>query len=197
MKLPHRGRTSAGLVAVALVLTACGSKTPSPAPASSPSVAPSTSAAPVPTSVEGVVHYGTVAGKIPPKYRTYVLRSLAAPVNQWLDAAYIHGPFPATRYPNAFASFTPRAAKQAGHAREMTLGKLGKRITGVVVKKRKITIDVVTARLKPIGATARFRLWLVTEGGRKSGVAVRGSVYLMPDRGGWRIFGYDVKRVSK
>ena len=75
----------------------------------------------------------------------------------------------------------------------MTNADLGKRIEGVTVKRRIVTVDLLAVGGRARAATARVHLAFTTEGVRHR-VRVTGRLFLTQKNGRWRIFGYDVAK---
>jgi hypothetical protein len=191
---------AAGLVALALASGGCSSSG-----SSSPAAAPTTggSQAGGVRPVASTVVLGKVAGTIRKKswkvftqHRKHLLTRVGQAVDTWLDGGFVGVDYPRHSFGTAFAAFTTPAKHDARHQRRlMTNWHLRKRIDGVRVKKRKVSVDVLAPRGRPAGATAHVNLVFKTTGQAEKRVTVRGRLFLAPDpQGTWRIFGYDVSK---
>jgi hypothetical protein len=133
------------------------------------------------------------------KHRKRVLARVGRAVDSWIDGGFVGVGYPRSSFPTAFAAFTRPAKHDARRQiRLMTNWKLRKKIDGVEVKKRKVTVDVLAPRGRPAGATARVNLVFTTTGKAHRRVDVTGRLFLSPgDHGSWKVFGYDVARGAK
>lgn len=164
--------------------------TPTSASASA-STAPEVPAEPV---VRTTVRTGQVAGQLTKKRRSRLVREVASVTDRWFDAAYVAGDYPRTHFKKAFPGFTTGATRTARGDRDlMTNADLGKRIDGVTVKRRMVTVDLLAVGGRARAATARVHLAFTT-GGAKRRVRVTGRLFLTQHNGRWRIFGYDVAK---
>lgn len=181
-----------GLTLVALLNTVgCSGGDDEGAP-SSPSA--STSTAP---GVTADVKVSTVSGSLSDAARTKAAADLGAVVTTWFDAAYL-GDYPREGFGEAFGTFTEGAAKLAKKDGLMSNAGHGTQIDSVTPEVELVRLDLVAAHKKVVGATARIRLEFTTTGDYAKTVTLVGRVYLTPgDKGGWRIFGYDMQRGEK
>lgn len=195
---------AAVLVVVALAAGGCSSGDSStPAAAPSPSQSQSATARPVVTKVL----LGKVAGTIRKKswkdfmahHRKHLLNQVGQTVDSWIDGGFVGVDYPRHSFARAFVRFTKPAAHDARHQKHlMTNWDLRRRIDGVDVKKRTVTVDVLAPHGRPAGATARVDLVFRTTGNAQKRVSVRGRLFLGPaNHGHWRIFGYDVSKGAK
>jgi hypothetical protein len=152
------------------------------------------------------VRRGKVAGTIRKKswktfmkdHRKTMLKQVGEAVDAWIDGGYVGVDYPTRSFDAAFDSFTDGARRDAEHQKNlMTNRKLGQKIDGVDVSRRKVTVDVLAPRGRPAGATARVDLVFRTTGDTEQRVTVRGRLFLVPAHGKWKIFGYDVSRGAK
>jgi hypothetical protein len=125
-----------------------------------------------------------------------VRASLKADVNKavdaWFEGAFL-GDFPRADYTPAFEGFTQGARRDAlGDLSLLSNKKIQDRIESAVAGNRRVRLDVLAPRGDPQGVTAHFVLDYFTHGGLEDHLRVRGSLYLTPEEGTWRIFGYDV-----
>ena len=200
-----RSRTTAAAALVALALAAGGcSSSDSSAPAAAPTTGGSDAGVAHP--VASTVVLGKVAGTIRKKnrkvfsqHRNHLLHRVGRAVDTWIDGGFVGVHYPRHSFGTAFASFTREAKRDARRQQDlMTNRDLGKRIDGVLVKKRQVTVDVLAPRGRPAGATARVDLVFKTTGDATRTVTVSGRLFLTPaDHQEWRIFGYDVSRGAK
>jgi len=202
-----RPRTAAAAVLVALALAAggCSGSSSSSTPLAGPTASITSKgggARPVTTTVA----LGRVAGnlhqpnrKIFAKHRKRLLKRVGKAVDSWFDGGFVGVGYPRTHFKSAFAAFTKPAKHDAFHQKKlMTNWDLRKRIDGVDVKKRKVTVDVLAPHGHPAGVTARIALVFTTTGHTRKRVALHGRLFLTPDgHGSWRVFGYDVARGGK
>jgi hypothetical protein len=195
---------AAALLALALAAGGCSSSD-----SSSPAAAPTASdslvgdAQPVATKVL----LGKVAGTIRKKswnvfmtqHRKHLLNQVGRSVDTWIDGGFVGVDYPRHSFKKAFVAFTKPAKHDAKHQKRlMTNWALRKRIDGVTVKHREVTVDVLAPRGRPAGATARVDLVFKTTGDATKRVTVHGQLFLSPAaHGKWRIFGYDVSKGAK
>ena len=71
---------------------------------------------------------------------------------------------------------------------------VGGDLEGTRVTERSVTVDVVGAKGKPAGATARISLSVELSGGVERTDQVTGRLLLTPGKDGWQVFGFDVSR---
>ena len=133
------------------------------------------------------------------KHRKQVLHRVGRAVDTWIDGGFVGVSYPRRDFGSAFAAFTKPAKHDARQQMKlMTNWKLRKKIDGVHVKKRKVTVDVLAPHGRPAGATARVGLVFTTTGDARQRVTVTGRLFLSPDdHGSWRVFGYDVSNGGK
>ncbi|QCW50520.1 hypothetical protein FE634_09040 [Nocardioides dongxiaopingii] len=195
----HRRRRRARLAALAAtgllagsVLAGCsGDDEPGPAPASS-SAAPSEEAAPLTTKAS----LGTVTGKLPPAARRSLRTDVGAAVDAWIDGAY-GGDYPRTDFDGAFTTFTAGARQRAeADRRLMTNSGVGDSVDAVELTARRVRVDALARGGRAAAATAHVHVGLRVTGtdGEVRRDRVVGSLFLTRERGGWKVFGYDVKR---
>jgi hypothetical protein len=194
---PERTGAAAAALLLAVSLGACTDEPARPAAPPTPTAtepAPALRQRPAPFAVR----FGKVAGHLPPGRRGQILRALARPVRAWVDAGFVHGPWPRRRFRAAFAPFGQGVAAQARRNRGLlTLHAEGPSLVDVVPQRRRIAVSVTTAHQRVVGATARVNLTVlgVDRRGRESRVSLRGDLYLTRTRHhGWKIFGYDLDR---
>lgn len=148
-----------------------------------------------PARIETKASVGQVAGKLGKGKRRKVLSDVTAVVDGWLDAAYVEGDYPRSDFGDAFPGFTEGAAKLAAKDRKtMSNARLGKRIERVDVVKRNLKVDVLAPGGRFAGATARVMLVVDLSGEIERRDRIHGRVMLTPTKGGWRVFGFDVRR---
>ena len=189
----------AALVALALAAGGCSSSD-----SSSPDAGPTTDAATVGAgSVASTLVLGRVAGNLHQpnkrvfnKHRRETLAKVGRAVDTWIDGGFVGVSYPRDDFGSAFQAFTKPAKHDAKQQKKlMTNWQLRKKIDGVDVKKRKVTVDVLAPHGRPAGATARVALVFTTTGDTKQRVTVHGRLFLSPDdHGSWQVFGYDVAK---
>jgi hypothetical protein len=190
---------AAVLVTLALAAGGCGGSD-----SSSPSAGSTSGGAVVGgATIASKVLLGKVAGTIRKKnwktftndHRATMLKQVGAAVDSWIDGGFVGVDYPRDSFDSAFRAFTPKAKRDAEHQQKlMTNWDLRKRIDGVDVKKRTVTVDVMAPRGRPAGATARVALVFTTGGDTHERVTVHGRLFLTPGHGRWRIFGFDVSK---
>lgn len=195
MARPDRPAPRRGAVAVAatviLALTGCSGEPDEP-DAQTPSSEPTASGPPaLPTHTT----VGVVSGKLAKADQRRVKTKVAAVVDDWFDAAYVGGDWPRTDFGDAFPHFSKGAAKEAKRdAQLMSNQRLGERLESVEATKRRLRVDVLAVKRRPVGVTARFVLGMDLAGEVNRSERVSGSLFLTYRDGAWQVFGYDVKR---
>jgi hypothetical protein len=186
--------TVATVLSLTLLMTACSGDSDSsgatPGDGSS-----SATAVDEPPALATTATLGKVTGRLPEAERGTVRTQVATTVDGWFDAAYVGGDWPRSDFAEAWAGFTSGAATDAkGDKRLMCNQDIGAKVSAVVATKRDVTVDVLSVKGKPAGATARFVLRFTTSGDVQRKVVVRGRLFLTPGGDGWQIFGYDVTK---
>lgn len=168
-----------------VVLGGCsggGSDPDSPDPSSAP-----------PEAVPGVsttVTYGKVTGRLDRDRRATLRKRVTATFDSWVDAAYV-----ADDASEAFSVFTKDAARLAQRDEAlMSNAGLRDRVDSVTAASRKLTIDVLAAKGRPVGVTGRFVLVLEMAGDVQRTDRIAGRLLMRYLEDGWHVFGYDVKR---
>jgi len=186
----------AALVAVALGAGGCsGSDTERPASASA---SPSAATATAPPAVTTRIAWGKLVGRLPADRRHRLARDVRTVVDGWVDAAYLAGDYPRTDFSGSWPGFTRGAALQARRDADLTSNRdLGASIDGVEPQQRALTLDVVSARGRPVGVTAHVGVRFATTGAEPQTVKVAGRLFLTPTRQGWQVFGYDVRKDAR
>ncbi|NYG60565.1 hypothetical protein BJ980_003488 [Nocardioides daedukensis] len=119
-------------------------------------------------------------------------------VGDWIEAAYLKGPWPRTDFKKAWPRFSSGLKAKARAEQSVTSNaSIGSRIDGVRVEKRRVAVDVLAVRTYPAGATARVDLVFVTSGEVRQRVHVKGELHLTPIGSRWQVFGYDLSRTAK
>lgn len=194
--LPLAVTLTAALTAVALAVAGCSSSD-----SSTPKAGPSAQVTGGSRPVVSTVVLGHVAGnlhqpnrRIFAQHRKPLLREVGAAADAWIDGGFVGVHYPRSGFGTAFASFTAPARSDAQRQKTlMTNWRLRKRIDGVEVRKRRVTVDVLAPHGRPAGATARVHLVFTTTGRAHRRVVVDGRLFLSPDdHGRWKVFGYDV-----
>jgi hypothetical protein len=164
-----------------------GAKPPADAAASTP-----------PPSVALRVQVTHVAGRLSPARRTALATAVRRTLTIYVDAAFLAGDYPRSRFAGSFASFTPGAARQArGDLALLTNQPLGSTTRSVRATRRTAYLSVLAPRQHVAGVTAVVDLVFLVDRDRAPAerVAVRGRLLLTRGASGpWRIFGYDVTR---
>jgi hypothetical protein len=138
-----------------------------------------------------------VSGHMDHPVRAELKASVNEAVDGWFEGAFL-GEFPRTDYTPAFAGFTKGAREDALDDLALLSNKeIEGSIENVVVGNRRVRLDVLAPKGQPHGVTAHFVLDYFTHGDLEDHLRVRGSLYLTPQEGEWRIFGYDVVGAEK
>ncbi len=180
------------LCAGALVMGGCSGgddKDPASSPADTPTAPP----------VAVQASLGKVAGKLAPADATAAVDAISPVVDGWFEAAYVGGDYPRTDFEDAFPGFTPGAAKDAiGDQALMSNAGIGADVESVTADTKSLDVDLLAAKKKAAGATARFTLVFTTTGAAAKKITVKGRLFLTPKPGdAWRVFGYNVTRTAR
>ena len=141
---------------------------------------------PILTTVEGV------SGKLDRDRRADLKAGVNAAVDGWFEGAFL-GEFPRADYAPAFDGFTEGAREDAlGDLGLLSNKEIEARIETAEAGNRRVRLEVLAPRGEPQGVTAHFVLDYFTYGELEDHRRVRGSLFLTPQEGEWRIFGYDV-----
>ena len=188
-------------IALALGATACtGGSEPAAAPASDRPSSPSGGASAVagPPSVPMRTQVTHVAGRLPAKERRGLAARVGRTISAYVDAAFLDGEYPRSRFGASFAAFTPAAARQArGDQPLLTNQPWGPTTRAVRATRRTAYLSVLAPDGRVSGATAAVDLvFRVDRGGRPARkVRLKGRLLLTHDgKGRWAIFGYDLAR---
>jgi hypothetical protein len=186
-------RAAVAAVAVALLtVTGCSGDDGDGEKDAQPS-APATTATEPPLKTDAKI--GVVSGKLDRAKRPSVKEKVTEVVEDWIDAAYAGGDYPRSDFSDAFPHFTTGAVREAQRdAGLMSNEKLADRIETVAATKSRLRIDVLAAKRKPVGATARFALTMDLSGEVNRSEKVSGRLFLTLRNGSWKVFGYDVQR---
>jgi hypothetical protein len=184
---------AAGCLAVLLAGCSGDSSDSSAAPGAGTSA---TGAADTPTpEVQTTSLLGKVSGKLPKGKRSKARKQVTHAVDAWFDAAYLGGDYPRNDFSMSWPGFTTGAKDDAQADKALMSNEgIGKDVDAVETKTRKVTVDVLAAHGRAVGATARFVLRFRTEGKVARKIEVQGRLFLTPSPEGWRIFGYDVAK---
>jgi hypothetical protein len=184
-------RTATVALVLALTASSCSSGDDEEKPSAAGSSAPPSAAPAVTTKAT----FGTVTGRLAAKERPHLKQAVTRVVDDWLDAAFVEGDYPRNDFHDAFPGFTTGAKTEARRDRMLMSNQdIGKRIDAVQVSRRRLRIDVLAVRRKPVGVTARFGLDFATTGKVRKHLEVKGRLFLTRNASGWRIFGYDVTK---
>lgn len=137
---------------------------------------------------------GAVKGALSDTAAADVLAQVTVIVDRWFDAAYA-GDYPRENFDTVFADFTQDAAALAvKQSAILSNAEVGADLDAVEVTQRLVRVDVLAPKGKVAGATVRFRLGIALTGGVERTDLVAGRLLLTPVDGGWKIFGFDVRR---
>jgi hypothetical protein len=141
------------------------------------------------------VEVGEVVGNLPKKPARGVAADVAGVVDRWLDAAYVGGDYPRSKFGQAYPGFTKDAARlAAGQPGLMSNAPVADRVDGVTAKRRVVRVDVLAPRGDAAGATAHVNLVIELAGEVERTDQIRGRVLLTRSKGGWQVFGFDIER---
>ncbi len=155
----------------------------------------STSSALVEPGIDTRVEVGEVVGDLPKKPARDVAADVAGVVDRWLDAAYVAGDYPRSKFGEAYPGFTEDAAKLAAEQPGlMSNTGVADRVDTVTATRRVVRVDVLAPKGDAAGATAHVNLVIELAGKVERTDQIRGRVLLTRARGGWRVFGFDVER---
>jgi hypothetical protein len=205
MPRPSPGRTPwARLAALVLVLvlplaaTACSSSgsDPEAAPARLSRGDDQVALASHPVRTRTKIH--RVFGRLPDARRKVVRRQVGEVVDRWWEAAYLGGTYPRSSFPAAFPGFTRGAEARARADKALLTNQTGgHRIDSVEATHRSVSLDVLATRKQARSVTAHVLLRFDTTGDKTGTTVVRGRLFLVRQRGGWRIFGYDLSKGAR
>jgi len=183
-----RAAAAAITTAVLLAMTACSGDS------DDPDADPSSAARPSgPPPVATHTTMGVITGKLGDKDKARIKKKTVAIVDDWLDAAYVGDKWPRS-LKKAFPHFSNGAKRDARHdAALMSNQKYADRLETVEATKRRLRVDVLAVRKRPVALTARFVLRMRLSGEVNRAEEVRGRLFLT-NRKGWKVFGYDVQR---
>lgn len=188
LKLPSAGL--AALCATALLVAGCGGHDDKSVPTPTPSTA-----APAPTNAVKGIHI--TGGPLAAPVRTQLSKNVVAAVDHWYQAAYVAGDYPraASTFRNAFPGFTAGAAAAARRKLGlMSNAAISARIDTVKAGPGSIWLDVLAHKGHAVGVTARVKLVYGTSGSLVSRQVVRGQLNLVYQKGGWRVFAFDITK---
>ena len=190
------GRWRTVLVIGALVAGACGGKSASPDPGPlAPVVSPSPSPSPSPTSVAHTLIISRADTGLSEEGRVEANHEGAVPVVYWLRDAFLGVAYPASSFPNAFATFTPGAAALAQqHGDVLTNASLGGQMDGLRATRYGLDYSLFARDGRPLGGTMAIDLEAV---GRHATMGpltltITGSMQTMKTDAGWKVFSFDV-----
>lgn len=138
---------------------------------------------------------GKLTGRLRPVARDEAVDDVAQVVDSWFEAAYL-GDYPRDDFSAAWPGFSKGLAAQARReAALMSNAEQGAGLESVRATTRKVRVDLLSVKGRPVGATARFRLVLDSTGADGAGTeTISGRLSLTPTRTGWQVFEYKVAR---
>ena len=153
------------------------------------------SGAPTEPGIATRVEVGEVVGRLGKGPAREVAADVAEVVDRWLDAAYVTGDYPRSKFGEAFPGFTRGAAALARRQRGvMSNEAVGDQVEGVTATRRVVRVDILAPKGKAAGATARVNLVIELTGDVERTDQIRGRVVLTPVNRGWQVFGFDIQR---
>jgi hypothetical protein len=181
----------------ALSLAAC-SGDEEPAPTSEPTASFGEPSAAPTLEVEPVVKPGSIVGRLARKDRRRVVEAVSGVAVRYLRAAYLTGDYPRTSFGDAFAVFTPGAARAARADRTLlTNVGVGKRVEEVTAARLGVTVDVLAVDGGARAATAHVKLVFRTTGGYDKRVQVQGRLRMTKQDGRWTVFAYEMSKGAR
>lgn len=145
--------------------------------------------------IETRVEIGEVAGTLGKGPAREVAADVAHVVDRWLDAAYVGGDYPRTKFGDAFPGFTKDAATLAGRQPGLMSNEaVGGDVDSVNATRRIVRVDLLAPKGKPAGATAHVNLVIKLTGKVERTDQIRGRVVLTRAKSGWQVFGFDIER---
>lgn len=154
-----------------------------------------------PPAVEPRIRVTRVSGKLREKDREVLADNVGKVVNAYFEDAFTGGEYPRESFGDAFATFTPGAAKQADADRDLLTNRvLGPTTQAVVVRRQTAYLSVLAPYKVAAGVTARVHLRFLADraDAPDKRVVVRGRLLLTRDKsGGWTVFGYDLSQNTR
>lgn len=187
----RRARAAALVLVGALALGGCGGsddKQSAPRPPTAPATVKTRAT---------LVH---VTGRLKPAARTAITTKVGSMVDAWFDAAYVGGDYPraAASFRDAFPGFTAAAAAQARrNLTLMTNADLGPKVDGVTPQTKAVRLDVLAAKGRAVGVTARVWLSYRTSGSFVSKQLVRGQLDLAKVGRAWQVFAFTITKTRR
>lgn len=139
-----------------------------------------------------------VAGRLKPKDQEVLADNVGKVVSEYFDDAFLGGDYPRSDFGNAFTTFSKGAEWQAKRAKNLLTNKsLGPTTESVVARRQTAYLAVLSPHKVAAGVTAKVHLRFVAERGDRpdKAVTVKGRLMLTRKKdGGWKIFGFDLKR---
>lgn len=170
------------LVALMLAVSLSGCGDHDERPASRPTATPTVRSAPLEVSVQ------RVTGRLSHAARRSVVTHVGAIVGRWWRTAYL-----SDGAKNPFPGFTAGASRLARRDADLlSNASFGAHVSGGTALRQRMSLDVFAVKRRARGVTARMHLVYDTTGEAHRRCKVGGTVSLVPQRGKWRIFGYDV-----
>lgn len=181
---------------LALVLVVGGCSGDDEAAPDAPGETATAAAGPPPLRTDAAL--GVVSGRWDRRTSPRLTKRVALVFDDWVDAAYVGGDYPRSDFVGAYPHFTRGARRDATRdAALMSNAALAPRLTGVRATRRTLRVDVLAAKRRAVGVTARFVLVMTLKGDLKKAERrqrVAGSLFLTFRGGKWTVFGYDVNR---
>ena len=174
-------RVPVGLAALALLACVAGCTGDDEPTDADPTATPTTD-----TAVPLKVRVDRVKGDLTPVSRKRVVRGIEESLQRYLDGALL-GSYPRSEF--ALARFTEGAERGARGDLDLLTGRVFRGAESVTPRQLKAMLSVLAPDGRPAGATAKVRFSLDVDG---IPVVVAGRLLLTPQKGTWRIFGYDV-----
>lgn len=134
---------------------------------------------------------GRVRGKLGKAREAKVLADVTTVVEHWSDAAYDGAGSSDPK--GAFGAFTGDARALAAKQTALSNGQVKGDVGDAAITRRVVRVDVIAAGGRPVGATARISLTVELPGLDRAD-RIRGRLMLTPAKGGWKVFGFDVRR---
>jgi hypothetical protein len=191
-------RASWSVAAVVLAGLATAGCSGSDGERESGSPSPTASSAASAPEVETEVSLGKLAGRLPTPRRATLVGEVQPVVDGWIDAAYLAGDYPRSDFSDSWPGFTAGARATASRDGDLMSNRdIGAAVDTVEPEKRRLVLDVLSVRQKPVGVTAHVVVRFATTGDTTKDVRVAGRLYLTKGTHGWQVFGYDVTKDAR
>jgi hypothetical protein len=183
------------VLGLVLVLAGCSGGDEDDEPGGDAGSSSAATSAPADPGIPTRVEVGEVVGKLAKRPARKVAADVAGVVDRWLNAAYVGGDYPRSKFGDAFPGFTKDAAALARRQRGLMSNQaVGDRVDSVTATRRVVRVDLLAPKGKAAGATAHVNLVIKLAGKVKRTDQIRGRLVLTRSGDKWRVFGFDIER---